>query len=366
MKVLLISDSYPPWHKGGPDVVAKNLHRALSKKINVTLLTEAPKRINDENVIFIKSYKNLVLNAINSAIRRHILLRELKKYDIIHFEVLPGFKNFLIPKISKKYGKKIVITLHGSPLREINLHRSYFRRFCSMINYAFFLNNIKNIDNIIVNSNWIKKIIQDDLKKKSVMIPNGVNLERNESNKKIKLEGAQNILFWGRISPEKGVDLLIHSAKFVLEKNPMCHFYIIGDGPELKSIKKLSENLGIQKNIHYTGFLSYEEIVKYANSADITVFPSKFENSPISILEAMSIGKPIVSTDIGGIPEIVNNYENGLLAKLDSKNISEKLIILLKDKELRNKLSKNAFKTAKKFSWDIIAKNYIEYYEKIK
>jgi glycosyltransferase involved in cell wall biosynthesis len=375
MRVLLISGLYPPWHKGGPEVVAFELHRALRKKgLNVLLLAEAPKEGRLEDVVLTKHHNNIVMNAITNFIVRHTKFRSLiKDYDVIHFQELPGLKNLFFPEIALRSNKKLVVTLHGSPRRELKLKKRGVGRVFSSLNCSVAIQNISKIDNIIVNSYYMKEIIKKDLGRMSSVIPNGVNLEkfRTQSHQDmVPLDGDFRVLFWGRISDEKGIDLLIKSARYTIENYPSCHYYIIGDGPNFEEMLLLTRQLGLEKNIHFLGFRTQEEISMLAKSADVTIFPFRpvsnvSDNAPLSVLEAMATGKAIISTKVGGLSELIEDGRNGLLAEPDPLDISKKTILLIEDMEMRTKLGNNAFATAESYSWDRISEQYIKYYEGI-
>lgn len=375
IKVIIVSGLYPPWHKGGPEVVAFELHRALRKKgLDALLIAEAPKREQFESVVLTKHYSNIMLNAITNFIGRYKKVYPLiKDYDILHFQELPGLKNLFFPEIALNSNKKLVVTLHGSPIRELKLKKRGVGRALSTLNCRFAIRNISKIENIVVNSHYMKEIIKKDLNRMSYVIPNGVNIEKFRAeghHDTPSLEGDFRIMFWGRISDEKGVDLFIKSASYIIENYHDCHYYIIGDGPKFKEMLLLTRQMDLENNIHFLGFRNHEEIAMFAKSVDVTIFPFRpvsniSDNAPVSILEAMALGKAIISTKVGGLPEIINDGKNGLLAEPDPLDISRKTALLIEDKEMRTKLGNNALTTAESYSWDRISELYIKYYEGI-
>ncbi|SNQ62935.1 hypothetical protein MNV_980037 [Candidatus Methanoperedens nitroreducens] len=143
------------------------------------------------------------------------------------------------------------------------------------------------------------------------------------------------------------------------------HFYLIGDGPILESLQQQSKKAKIERNIHFMGFLPLQELIKYASTADIAIFPSRYEPFGMMILEAMALKKPIIATNVGGIKEIIQNYNNGILVNPDSNEISEALVKLLKDEELQETLSVNAYETSKRYDWDKVCESYINCYQTI-
>ena len=117
--------------------------------------------------------------------------------------------------------------------------------------------------------------------------------------------------------------------------------------------------------IHFTGFLPSKEIIKYISSADIAVFPSRYEPFGMMVLEAMALKKPIIATNVGGIKEIIQNYGNGILVNPNVNEISKAIINLLKNDKLRGMLSIKAYETSKKYDWNKVCERYIEHYNQL-
>ena len=137
--------------------------------------------------------------------------------------------------------------------------------------------------------------------------------------------------------------------------------YIAGDGPCKEEIEKYINGNNLKEKIILLGYLKQDDLKEYTRNASFTVVPSIwYENCPYSILETQAIGKAIIGANIGGIPELVQNEENGLVYKYDDVNeLKEKMKKLFNDKELANEFGENAKKYAtKEYDKD-------KYYEKI-
>ena len=109
-------------------------------------------------------------------------------------------------------------------------------------------------------------------------------------------------------------------------------------------------------------------MAQYYSSADLYIFPTLADNAPLTVLEAMACGLPVVTFDTGGVPEIVKHMESGYVAKYkDQDDFNQGLFLLLNDEELREKMSKKAVETIReKFTLDIMVNNYIKLYEQLK
>jgi glycosyltransferase involved in cell wall biosynthesis len=122
----------------------------------------------------------------------------------------------------------------------------------------------------------------------------------------------------GRMVPVKGYEILLESARILLEDRNDVYFLLAGDGPQKNELEKLAENLKITDRFKFVGFR--DDIYDFLDSLDIFVMTSHHEGIPIILLEAMALEKPIVATSVGGIPEIVDNGLSGLLVSPGNPN----------------------------------------------
>lgn len=115
----------------------------------------------------------------------------------------------------------------------------------------------------------------------------------------------------GRLSPEKGIDILLDAFALLVKRSSSMHLLVLGDGQERFSLETQANCLGITGNVHFVGYTSVAG--DYVLSSDILVLPSRSEGIPNVVLEAMALGRPVVATHVGGVPEIIEDGFNGLL-----------------------------------------------------
>jgi glycosyltransferase involved in cell wall biosynthesis len=185
--------------------------------------------------------------------------------------------------------------------------------------------------------------------KKIIVISNAINIPKiNIKNSKIMEKlGINNdkiiIGTVGNFCTQKGYKYIIEAAAKVINHFDDVIFIIIGDGNERSYIEKMINFLQLENKIILTGHVQHEEMLNYYAIMDIFVLASLWEGMPYSILEAMSIGKPIIATDVPGTRDIVVHNETGkLVPPRDSLAISKSLHYLLKEPKQRNKLGKAA------------------------
>ena len=131
------------------------------------------------------------------------------------------------------------------------------------------------------------------------------------------------------------------------------------DEPYMRKIKK--ENIG---NVKLHGYKTGEELLVLIKNSMFAVIPSKwYENNPRSCLEAMALGKTVITTPVGGIPELVDNGINGFFVRRNPKDVADKIIYLYKNPELRKQISIKNLQDAEKFDWENIIDHYIDLYK---
>lgn len=153
-----------------------------------------------------------------------------------------------------------------------------------------------------------------------------------------------SILFVGGITYGKGVDVLIKAFYEVSIAMPEAHLEIVGEGDYKQTIESLVNRLKLHDKITLIGPLSHIEALQRIGNAYIVVVPSRFDAFPKVVLESMSFGVPVIATNTGGIPEMLRDQVDGFLVPVDnSVLISDKIILLLKNKNLRDIMGKNAY-----------------------
>lgn len=160
----------------------------------------------------------------------------------------------------------------------------------------------------------------------------------------------QDILFVGSNMHRKGVPDLIKAAPGVIKEHPETRFVIVGKDKAVPQLEVLCHELKVDQNFEFAGWRSQADLLTYYERAAIFIMPSLTEALGVTFLEAMAAGVPVIGTNVGGIPEIIQNGVNGLLVPAESPSaITEALNRLLADKQLRESLAENARATLKKF-----------------
>jgi glycosyltransferase involved in cell wall biosynthesis len=201
----------------------------------------------------------------------------------------------------------------------------------------------------------INNLVFDNLERvvdrsKLVKIPNGVD----EIRRRKKPNGMLTFGRIGRLENMKGNVFLLHAFSRYRKKNDSGLLVFAGEGSEMEMLKSLSHRLSISKYVEFMGHVEKEE---FYSLVDVMVSPSSYEASPLVILEALSCGVPVISTDVGGVKEILTDGYSGLIVDFgDEERLSEKMNLLAKDASCMKKLSENGYRV---FSQDFRSESMI-------
>lgn len=170
-----------------------------------------------------------------------------------------------------------------------------------------------------------------------------------------------------RLTPVKGVDVLLQALAYLQDFYPMAQLLIVGEGPAREALGDLSVRLGLVSSVHFTGALPLEQVASILKSSDIFVLGSRTEGLPHVVLEALAIGLPVVATHVGGTPEVVRHDENGLLVPPENPQaLAMAVKQLLDDPAMMTRFKKAGMLTLQKFSWQDMVNSYVSLLERAK
>lgn len=289
-------------------------------------------------------------------------------FDILHFNVAPSWKNgsYFLLRFANKRGAHTIFNVHGIIPLEHSLESLPYPMLISYNALLNVLETCRAADRIVVNSEYMRdnvafwyKVNRD----KIVVIPNGVDLKKFSSyEEKKKLEGEPAILYLGRLSTIKGVDVLIRAVAKLKSKLPNIKLHLVGTG-HTSAFQLMVKEKKIERLVVFHGRVPHSMIQRYYKSSDICVCPSLHEGFGLVTIEAMASGIPLIASSIRSFQEIVSNGKNGLLFEPGNVDaLSEAILALYQDSDLSKKISEAALKTAARYDWENIAERYITLY----
>lgn len=317
--------------------------------------------LHDNNIIYLSSYKNgnifTKLFAYGLFIVKYLFTLALdKNLRIVHIHTASRgsfLRKAIAFKIAKLFGKKVIFNIH--PIWFATFYDSSNKFIQKMI-----LDTLNKSDLIIVLSETIKSKIANICQNKNIKILHNPVIIKDF---KIKESATVTILFLGKLCKDKGIYDLINAAKHI---NSDVEINLYGDG-NIEEFERLIIDHNLQKKVKIKGWVSGDKKDEVLKHSDIYILPSYNEGLPMSILEAMACGLPIISTPVGGISEAVEEGVNGFLVQPgDSQAIAEKIDLLASTRPLREQMGQESYKIAKeKFDIKIIIKQLQDIYDEM-
>jgi glycosyltransferase involved in cell wall biosynthesis len=393
-KVCFISPEYLPLSGGTGSYVYYLSNMLMKNGYSVDIVSGSNQakdiRVNEQlSVFFLKTPKTPIIKSFlfaASAAKKLNRIRDSAAVDIAHAN-LPLVPNFAVPA---NFGKALISTVHstwkgeaeairGEPYSRLNPNEKF------MVSFNWFLRIFEErmqerSRKLIAVSDFTRRELLRYYKVKEGkirVIHNGVDVNKFQpatDKRKIKEELGFNpediaILSVGRLYARKGLFTLIESMPAVVKRFRNVKFIISGKGQsnEMKKLVAHAAKLGVRDNIVFTGYFPDAKLPKLYQAADVFAFSTFYEHHPFAVLEALSTGLPVVTTNVGGIPETITDGENGFMCQpFDSKQFSGKILYLLEHPAAAQEMAFLARKTIlERFDWRLIVKKVLKVYNEV-
>ncbi|MCW4053361.1 MAG: glycosyltransferase family 4 protein [Candidatus Bathyarchaeota archaeon] len=391
VEVCFLSPEYLPL-SGGTGAYVYYLSNELMKLGNsasvVTGYNESRDvKINEQHqIFFIKSIKAPVIKSFLFAAAASRKLNQLRgsfPVDVAHVN-LPLVPSFAVPS---GFGKTLVSTVHSTwkgeaeaikdePYSRLNSNEKFMVSFNWLLRF-FEERMLERSNRIIAVSDFTRRELLQYYKVKEAkicVIHNGVDVDKFKpapDKLKAKAELGFNpedkaILSVGRLYARKGLFTLIESMALVTRKFKNAKFIIAGKGlsNEMKKLVNYATKIGVKDNIVFTGYFPDKKLPKLYQAADIFAFSTFYENLPFAVLEALSTALPVVTTTVGGIPEMIDSGKNGFLVQpSNSSELADRILYYLEHPAAASEMGLLARKIIEKhFDWRLIVKKVVRVY----
>lgn len=413
MKILILSDNFPPESGAGAEKVAFDLSCEFSKKghqvfvINTTQDKKKEKLGVDFNGmkiyrIYVPDYHNrwkAYLSLYNPKAIKKVekILQEIKP-DVVHAHNIHYYLSYYSLRLAKKYSRAVFLTAHDvmsfhysklfefvdqdnlniskkfdykiNPWQQIKRFKKRYNPFRNIIIRYY----LKYVDKIIAVSRALKEALNRNGIGNVEVIHNGIDSEnwqisRNKEEQfknKFNLNNKKVVLFGGRLSTLKGGNKILEAMESVSKEIPNAVLLVLG---RKDSYADKMEQIAKEKriNIIFTGWIEKEELKSAYWVSDIVVTPSIYlDPFPTVNLEAMACKKPVVGTCFGGTPEIVEDKKTGyIINPFNVKEMSKKIINLLENKEKAEKFGKTGYiKILNNFTLNRKADKYLKKFKR--
>lgn len=364
MKILCINYEYPPIGGGGASACKGLVETLVKQGHEVDLVTSGMKGlpqyeeingVHIHRVNCIRQHKHfartfeLICQVIPSYLKAIELIGK-KDYDInhTHFIVPSGLVSYFI---KRKTGLDYVITAHGSDVAGYNPDR-----FSLMHNLMAPLWRmiVRNSSIISAPSHFLKELIQNAIDVPVEVIPNGFDIKSVSH-----IEKENRILVVSRMFERKGVQYFLEALQDIPKG---WDVWVVGDGPYLETLKRLAKQLNV--NVKFLGQVPNDQIFEIYQKSKIYVFPSKVENFPVVLLEAMAAGCAVITSTAAGCMEVVGDaaikVEPG-----NAKAIQRELVNLMNNPEEINRLAQLGQARVNNFAWSAVTNRFVKVFNDV-
>ncbi|MAL18364.1 MAG: N-acetyl-alpha-D-glucosaminyl L-malate synthase BshA [Balneola sp.] len=365
---------YPTF--GGSGVVATELAKTLARKgHNIHMMSYAkPARLDTLQTgityheVSINSYPLFEYPPYDLALATQMVnLIEYQDLDLLHVHyALPHATSaYLAKQIMAEKGihVPVVTTLHGTDITLVGSDPSYKH----VVEFS-----IDKSDGVTAVSEFLKQETYDrfNIKQDIKVIPNFIDLDRFKKSNKSHFKKAicpndeKVVVHVSNFRKVKRVPEVVTVFSKILDAGIEAKLLLAGDGPDRQKAEQQCRDLGICEHVRFLGKL--EEVEEVLSIADLFLIPSGSETFGLAALEAMSCSVPVISSNIGGLPEVNIHGETGYLCDLDDIDcMVEYGVKILSNPELHQTLAQNARKQAERFNQDVVVEEYERFYEEV-
>ena len=285
------------------------------------------------------------------------LWRELGRADVVHIFANSGWSWHLFSApavwIARLRGLRPIINYRGGNAS------SFLSRSGAVV-----LPTLRRAGAVVTPSIFLKRVFEK-YEFDADIVPNIIDLSRFKRRDRIELNSEPHLIVTRNLEPIYDIPTAIRAFCVIKKRFVGARLTIAGSGPERAALESLVRQLDLRDNVIFSGRIDNKEIPALYASADCMLNSSTVDNMPISILEALACGVPVVSTAVGGIPDMVEDDVSALLVPVgDAEFMGKQAIRILSDSRLAVRLISGGDKVAQSYSWPVVRKYWLEVYRK--
>lgn len=377
MRIGMLVDMYKPNMSGITNYVALNKQILEGLGHQVFVFTFGDLDHDDDELRVVRSPGmpiNINDTGFNLSFRySRAAQRKVRTMDVLHVHH-PFLSGPLALRYAQRRGIPVVYTNHT----RFDLYaRHYLPAFVPEavglgILKAYLPNFCDHCELVIAPSAGIERVMRDlGIKSEIKVIPNGIDLSPYKAPPPLARaeaglpEGAVVLMYVGRMSPEKNLGYLLQAFFGVAAAEPNVILALIGDGPELPLLREQAAASGLADKVKFFGRVDYARVPSHLKLADVFVTASETEVHPFSLIEAMAAGVPALGIDSPGVGDTIVDGDNGLLSTSDLAAFTAKLMRLVLDAELRQRMAGRALESAQQYDLNRTARLVLTEYERL-
>ncbi|MBN3039654.1 MAG: glycosyltransferase family 4 protein [Candidatus Omnitrophica bacterium] len=295
-------------------------------------------------------------------------IREFKPEVVnVHY---PDIQTAFVLKILNKAKFRLIVSLHGYDIERwfntdprFNLKVNTDKERMAYPDFVLLKEILEKADAVTACSKYLLSKTTElfpKIKEKGYVAYNGINPDQF-NNSEIFKQNSDYILAYGRLSYQKGFDILLEAFSRLANKALGLKLLIIGEGEERENLEKKTIELRLEQRVRFIGPVSYKDLAKYIKGSKFVVIPSRWEPFGLVALESFACARTVIATTSGGIQEIVRDGQNGLVVEKENPfSLSKAISKLIEEEQLRAALEINSLKTIAQFTKESMCGFYQE------
>jgi 1,2-diacylglycerol 3-alpha-glucosyltransferase len=373
MRIGMVSNNYKPYISGVTNVISltKEFLEKAGHEVFVFTFGDGDTKDDEPNIIrspgfpFVKTgyYLNLTFNKAS----RHLLYT----MDIVH-----GHHPFLSGPLAIQYCKPRNIPILFTNHTRYDLYVSAYVPFLpdaigEAAMHAYLPNFYRSCNLVIAPSKGVRDVLKNlGVDAPIQVIPNGVDLvpfqkpttTQDRSLFNISVEKVL-LIYIGRLGPEKNLNFLLRAFSGTAQAIQNIHLMVVGDGPERENLIALVHQMGLSERVTFTGSIPYPNVPGYLHMADAFITASVTEVHPLSIIEAMAAGLPVLGISSPGVGDTITDGSNGFLSEHEIASFTAKMVRLVTDHNLRRSMGVQAQQDSQQYDIRITTQSLLSVYK---
>ncbi len=375
MRIGMIADLYKPHMSGVTNFISLNKRALEQAGHNVYVFTFGdPDYVDDElNVIRSPGFPLAETGAYVNLRYPKRVRRLLQSMDLVH-----AHHPFLSARLAIRYCRPFNIPVAFTNHTRYDLYaQAYFPALPDQVGAAFLQAYMpwlcREVDLVIAPSAGLERVLVGlGVQSPIVVLPNGVDLAPfRQSREPLSCEslgllpGGVILIYVGRLSPEKNLTFLVRAFAGVASAYPEARLLLVGEGPERDNLEDQVSRSGLRGRVGFTGLVEYTDLPAYLATADAFVTASVTEVHPLSVIEAMASGLPVLGIASPGIEDTIEDGQTGYLAPDDLPAFTAKMARLVAGREGRLEMSHRAREAAEEYAIERTSARLMKHYDKL-
>ncbi len=373
MRIGMLTDAYKPVTNGVTNFIALHKRQLEAAGHTVMIFTWGSPQPEDAAEGIIRSPALPISDTGYHISFRYsdVARQQLQTMDLLHVHH-PFVSGRLALRYGKAWGLPIVYTNHT----RYDLYAQHYLpplsdALAEMLLRSYMPGFTAQCDLVVAPSPGLAAVLRDlGVTTPITIIPNGIELAsfRTPAQPRRRTdfgwpEEARVLIYTGRLSPEKNLALLLHAFAAAHTALPQLRLLLVGDGPESPRLRQQVTQMGLHHLVHFAGLRPYSDVPGYLAAADAFITASVTEVHPLSVVEALAAGLPVIGVDAPGIRDLIKNEYNGLLALEDVASLAAHIVRLMADEALRARLTAGALASSERYTIERTTMDYLRHYE---